>query len=1068
MLGWRHWPSALKHGLLALGLAAVITAAIPAFAQYDSVTLQVTDADGQGWNNGTWQLNGLVPPPGVGTQNYYILGTASQVPNQSQSGSLSASGGATFTVVQNGQIGPPGTVWSLMVCAETGPVVCQASAFTATGSTQTLTVTPAAIRINMSGPPVRVLAYQDLELQNAPLGAQYFNVTSGAWRYCTVLICSSGSGWAYISTGSGGSVNVNGSGVLSPNFNATIPAASSNGINVTWQVSGSSVSAEVVGNGTATQYLNGTGAWSTPSGGGNVSNSGTPTGGQIAQWVTSTSIEGNTMGGDCTINSSGAITCTKTSGTAFGTFATIAAGTLTNGDVCTYSSTGPTIACNTSPTGALPSGTKGQALVNTTGSTSYATSPVVPLDASQFTSGSIGSCTLGTNDDICIRNAIAAAPTTAEIDISNLGSSGALKLGSNPFADLIGSGFTSAQKCITLIAHGPLVITTNMPIVMPTCSKIINDPPGEISNGLGVLWIAGSSFPTPYTTGTVTNTTSSCNGSLCQMTVTGSGTSFTSSMLYSHIAVCASSASLGSYGLLCGSSGGNNAWGLIVAVNSSTSLTVDTITTGIAANSVGANYVIWAPTVTEGDVNSSGTNMRVQWVGGAISTGGYAPVAAANYNSQETTYFKDTQLQCPGTGTFQCFHIDGNAFNSGPYENVSIDGVGNCNANSIMMIVRSTISAAFPRDMRSSSISSTNCNSGAGLNTVIDWEANGELSHIHIENGTGSGTQVSLSGAVTCPIICIRGTNGVQNAKINYIDSTVIGSSGTLVTVGTNSPTKNYEISHLAANGGTILNDTKTGCSIAYSSEPQLVDYQVDANSVIVHSSSRVSGCLAAITATTGSFTGAVTTNNSTNVCGSMTSCLGGVESSPTLAPASGDDFLQYNSTTHAVELSNNDSTFEPIPALNGSFTAGHALKVNAQLGGGSAYDIADAGYPSNAIPAADIASGQLGSGVQNSSSLNLTGTVASGTATLGTSSITSGTCASTVTVTASGVATTDVIQYTPSTNPQSSTGYAASASGSLYIWAYPTSGNVNFEVCNNTSSGITPGALTLNWRVVR
>ena len=125
-------------------------------------------------------------------------------------------------------------------------------------------------------------------------------------------------------------------------------------------------------------------------------------------------------------------------------------------------------------------------------------------------------------------------------------------------------------------------------------------------------------------------------------------------------------------------------------------------------------------------------------------------------------------------------------------------------------------------------------------------------------------------------------------------------------------------------------------------------------------------------------------------------------------------------------------------------------------------------GYSPTAIPAADIAAGQLGSGVQNSASLNLTGTVASGTATMGTGAITSGTCATVVTVAATGVATTDTIAATPNTDPTAVTGYAPSASGSLYIQAYPTANNVNFRVCNNTSGSITPSALTLNWRVSR
>jgi hypothetical protein len=94
--------------------------------------------------------------------------------------------------------------------------------------------------------------------------------------------------------------------------------------------------------------------------------------------------------------------------------------------------------------------------------------------------------------------------------------------------------------------------------------------------------------------------------------------------------------------------------------------------------------------------------------------------------------------------------------------------------------------------------------------------------------------------------------------------------------------------------------------------------------------------------------------------------------------------------------------------------------------------------------------------------------TVASGTSALGTSSISSGACASTVTTTATGVASTDNIQADFNASPLSTTGYEASSSGMLTIIKWPTSGDVNFAVCNNTGSSITPGAVTLNWRVVR
>lgn len=103
---------------------------------------------------------------------------------------------------------------------------------------------------------------------------------------------------------------------------------------------------------------------------------------------------------------------------------------------------------------------------------------------------------------------------------------------------------------------------------------------------------------------------------------------------------------------------------------------------------------------------------------------------------------------------------------------------------------------------------------------------------------------------------------------------------------------------------------------------------------------------------------------------------------------------------------------------------------------------------------------------LQNPQANNGTTTIASGTAALGTSLIAAGACASTVTVSASGVLSTDDIQADFNAIPTSTTGYMPGAM--LTIIKYPTSGNVNFVVCNNTGSSITPSAVTLNWRVVR
>lgn len=94
--------------------------------------------------------------------------------------------------------------------------------------------------------------------------------------------------------------------------------------------------------------------------------------------------------------------------------------------------------------------------------------------------------------------------------------------------------------------------------------------------------------------------------------------------------------------------------------------------------------------------------------------------------------------------------------------------------------------------------------------------------------------------------------------------------------------------------------------------------------------------------------------------------------------------------------------------------------------------------------------------------------TIASGTSALGTSAIGSAACATVVTTAGVGILTTDTVTASFNGDPTAVTGYVPLTAGMLTIIAYPTAGNVNFKVCNNTTSSITPGAVTLNWRVVR
>jgi hypothetical protein len=97
-----------------------------------------------------------------------------------------------------------------------------------------------------------------------------------------------------------------------------------------------------------------------------------------------------------------------------------------------------------------------------------------------------------------------------------------------------------------------------------------------------------------------------------------------------------------------------------------------------------------------------------------------------------------------------------------------------------------------------------------------------------------------------------------------------------------------------------------------------------------------------------------------------------------------------------------------------------------------------------------------------------LTSTIAAGTSALGTSAIASAACATVVTTAATNTATTDVVTASFNGDPTAVTGYIPVTTGALTIFSYPTANNVNFKVCNLTSASITPGAITLNWRVVR
>lgn len=94
---------------------------------------------------------------------------------------------------------------------------------------------------------------------------------------------------------------------------------------------------------------------------------------------------------------------------------------------------------------------------------------------------------------------------------------------------------------------------------------------------------------------------------------------------------------------------------------------------------------------------------------------------------------------------------------------------------------------------------------------------------------------------------------------------------------------------------------------------------------------------------------------------------------------------------------------------------------------------------------------------------------MASGAEPLATAAIASGACSTADTsLTATGVVSTDTITWTPSGDISGVTGYEPVTSGGLIIYPYPGTDVVSFKVCNPTTSSITPGAVTVNWKVIR
>ena len=657
----------------------------------------------------------------------------------------------------------------------------------------------------------------------------------------------------------------------------------------------------------------------------------------------------------------------------------------------------------------LPSGGQGNPLVNASGSTTYATSALW-YDASQFTGSHA--------NDLCdkIRKVISTLSTPTSVVIDARALTGSQSCAVNPFIDLLGTGM--APNITGTVLFGPGVITETQPMVSPNF-KVFGMGPSAGPNNVGTQIVAGSGFPNQYTTGTATNTVSTGGSSVTYTTaITGSGTTWSTNVVPGEEYVaCGSGPTQAGYGSACGGTAAANAChGVITAVNSNTSLTIIN-NNSCAANSSAYNYVIYGKVAQLGDeAGDSAQNQNFQ--AGFYSVelnceGKTGCVALANYSSANLTGVDNIVLHGQAIG----LDWEGaQTQNSGPPGRIWVVGqTGQCSASSMGVVIRTGTATVLGTGNISSAM--TQCNSGAGVTTNIAVDAPMHLGEMHTltQVGTNTGTDVLLGGAPTCPTVCVAAPTAVTSLQLDDVNCQA--NSLDCVQVGTNGSPKNYHIGGIKTNSNVTNTfvDNNTSCTIVQATESTLGEYDTNSAGAIAYSTSAT--CKPPSYSTGGSTAGGF-------VFGQGSANSTATTSVTLQAPAS---VTSYVAT---------------LPGAIGS--AGQNLQI-ASVGGSTA-------------------TLQWASG---------TSTICSGSQALPTAAISSGTkygasSSTPLTITCTGLATTDNIQLDFDADPSGVTGYGPSASGMLTIVKYPTANTINIYLYNNTSSSITPGAMTVNYRVVR
>ncbi len=340
--------------------------------------------------------------------------------------------------------------------------------------------------------------------------------------------------------------------------------------------------------------------------------------------------------------------------------------------------------------------------------------------------------------------------------------------------------------------------------------------------------------------------------------------------------------------------------------------------------------------------------------------------------------------------------------------------------------------------------------SNRGLLTSADWSTfNGKQAAISVS------APITLSGAtigITLPITIARGGTGqtTQTAGFNALSPMT---------------TKGDDIGFDGSNNVRVAIGANGTCKIADSTQASGWGWGSCGASTIWSSIGNPTGTAVL---TMGAFPTSFTYNSATGSTDMMkwtdTASNSGVGILAHFTTASGSTEIPWQADANGVgwrvnastaELASVGATGSGQECFSGSTSGVACITVPAAAGSPAKVQLPIATGAAGAYLQTDGATPQ-----QTSWVVPLRGT----TATLGTSIINAGACATAVTVATTGATSTSVVDWSANADPTGVTGYGA---GGLVIWAYPTTGNANFKVCNPTAGNITPSALTLNFRVV-